>query len=591
MATDLLMTELEYGDKIYTHNQFETYTWDGESIILVDTTVARTVRLTQVPNFKRSVVIKDITGNANTNPILITIAPSTLISTPVVLQAQTERQFQMYVPWGAAEFTAYQNQWVLDTPRCTCISNRGFRLPQNLNLALPPAYGAIRQHFPGMTFFPAIMKGVDNVPSNYNGLVASVAYEEQVTKTDDSASLTSLFAQPNPPVIDPASFTANTITADTTWNVPNDFQTLAQAQGYLGTKDILPGVIVTVTVDGDNINGLVNFNHPQASQIVFQGQTPLTLNPVSTSVSQSVPGAVFVDIALGVTDMANVPVGSYIVIDKVVAYPAGSNTPIGDLRRWIGAWPVIAQLTYLNGQAARIQITDWGTNFPTAPMVPTQARWRVLPTVVNMTGGANLYFGSDGYTFNDIAFIGAANAQTALTLRGVLNLNTVVISGFKANGIYSSYRSILNTADVYSCGNTTGLYLERQAVLVGDTSPSNTILCLSGNSSNGLSGFSSADGVVNPLFCTGNNVNGITFTNLSNLEVYNSYILANGVGINSTTGSLVSGNTNTISESTGNDLQVSDSATVRMTSTSAFNLGTPNGQLNSDGSRIELSTV
>jgi hypothetical protein len=589
-ATDFLQTELEYGDKTYLHNTFTTYTFNGESLILVDTGVRRTVRITQTPNIKRSVVIKDATGNAGNAPITVVVAPNT--TGDANLQGLTEKAFQLYVPYGALELTANGKSWTATVPRSTAIGTRGFRLPQNLNLALPPAYGAVGQKFPALVYFPASMAGEDIVPATYNGLCGSVNYYSQLSVADSSATLTALFATPDPTDTSAHVLNELVITTDTTFNVPDDFPSLLAANVYLGDKQILPDVTVTITLDGDAVTGLLTFDHPQASQIVITGRPPLTFQPESTSVFQTVPGAILIDITMIPTQLAQFPIGSFITIDNIVGWPLGVTTPNqpGGLVRWAGTWPVVAHVQNQFGNNARIQITDWAPNFPTTPMVPLQARWRSFPTIVQVSGSGSLQFYSDGYTFNEVLFVGQSLAATGLTVHGILNLNDVAIVGFANNGIYGGYRAVIFDKNLYLCSNGTGLFLERGAIWEGDLSPSDSTTFIVGNGT-GLVANNAQIGL-NPLFASGNQSNGVSLNKLSFLELDNSKIIYNGGdGLYAVAQSLASGQSNTVSNNTTWDLEVADDGLIRMVATSVLKLASPNGFMNPDGSRIELTTA
>src|ERR1700749_3471833 len=111
-SLDYLISEVSYGDKIYLHNAFETHTYNNESLILVDTTVPRTIRLGVTVNVKKSVVIKDISGKAGINPVLIT-----LIGEGVTLQGSPDREYTLYVNWGSLELTARLGDWTVTVPR------------------------------------------------------------------------------------------------------------------------------------------------------------------------------------------------------------------------------------------------------------------------------------------------------------------------------------------------------------------------------------------------------------------------------------------------------------------------------------------
>jgi len=589
-ATDFLMTELEYGDKIYPHNTFPIYTFNGESLILVDTSVPRTIRIAQTPNIKRSVVIKDATGNAGNAPIIISIAQNTTGDTTI--QGLTEKEFQLYIAYGAIEFTANGQEWVVTVPRSTCLSTRGFRLPQNLNLALPPAYGSVAQRFPALVYFPARMAGADVVPAGWNGLCGSVNYYSQLSTADTTASLTALFAQPDPPPSTAHPLAELVITVDTTWAIPADFPSLAAANAYLADKQILPDVTVTLTLDGDAVTGLLNFEHPQASQIIIQGQPPVTFEPESTSIFQAIPGAVLVDITMIPSQLAQFPVGSYITIDNVVGWPLGNpglNQP-GPLVRWTGTWPVVAHVQNQYGNNARIQITDWGPNFPTnVVMVPKQCRWRSFPTVVQVSGPGSIQFYSDGYTFNNVLFLGQSLASTGLTVHGILNLNDCAVVGFTWAGIYGGYRAVIFDENLFLCSNEYGIVLQRGAIWEGDLSPSNTTTYVTGNSQVGVISFNSQV-AFNPLLASGNGNCGVWLDQQSFLETDNSKLIYNkNVGLYATAKSLATGQSNTMANNQFYDVAVADDGLVKMVSSSVLNLGSPNNQMNPDGSRIELS--
>jgi hypothetical protein len=209
-------------------------------------------------------------------------------------------------------------------------------------------------------------------------------------------------------------------------------------------------------------------------------------------------------------------------------------------------------------------------------MVPKQARWRSFQTVVQVTGSGSIQFYSDGYTWNEVLFIGQSGAITGLTVHGILNLNDCAVCGFVINGIYGGYRSVVFDKNLYLCSNGLGLFLERGAIWEGDLSPSDTTTFITGNRANGVRA-TNGQLAFNPLFCSGNGANGIFLEKQAFLE------------LDTITKSLASGQSNTVSNNTGYDLAVADDGLIVMTSTSALNLGSPNLQMNPDGSRIEIT--
>ena len=590
-TTDHLYTSLEYGEKIYLHNVFQTYTYNNESVILVDTSIAREVRLCQtlgdpaavqtdilgLPpqnsfiNCKRSVVIKDITGLADQHPVLIT-----LIGGTVTLQGTPVREFQLYVPWGSLELMAHGRDWVITVPRSTCISSRGFRLPQNLNLALPPAVGATRESFGAIAFFPVNMVGIDTVPPTYNGFSGSVHSPYQIPLGDPvTSSLSSLFLIPDPPVTSGKEFSDLSISTTTSFNIPGDFNSLAAAFTFLSNKFITPSVTVNLNLVGPSaITNLLVLNHPQSSRIVVQGLPLTVLVPVSTQVFSIVPGAVLMDVFIDTADFsaANFQVGDLIVIDQTTAL----------YQRWTGAWPIVS--TTLT--SIRIQITDWGANFPLTALFAQQTRFRLLNSLVTVTGTGAVQIYGDGLTFNNVGFVGAGNAPTGLTCYGIVNLNTVAFTNFVLSGVSVATRGGLNTQDLFACSNQYGIYLEKQGILNADYSPNSTATYLNGNVV-GLAQSRSAISKLNPLYAVGNQQFGVSLERHALADLYNSVILANGTGLSATMESTATGNSNIIA---GNvmDITVSGLSLVKMPGTSALTLATPNKTLNPDGSLIDL---
>ena len=645
-CTDHLYTQLEYGDKIYVHNIFQTYTYNHETLILVDTSIRREIRLCLTLNFKRSVIIKDLTGNAGNNPILITLIENTsginqyytipnsaptvtlpygsLVPTPVTvttivsplaensvtLQGNTERQFQMYVPWGSVEFSCYEGEWVITVPRSTCISTRGFRLPQNLNLALPPSQGAIGQTFGPIAFFPANMVGQDIVPASWNGFSASVHTVSQITlgtgvnnvgTSLPIGTLTSLFTIPDPPIVGPTTFAALAIVANTTFDIPSDFPSLLAAWNYLKGVTIMPGNTVTLTLtEDDSISSLFVIDHPQLSQIVIQGAPTYTFVPLDTNTFSQVPGQVLMDIYLESYDFALINVGDTILVDQIgaAAFAAIEGQNITDFTRWNGAWQVISKSTILtdpninlgpnNTSSIRIVITDWSPNFPLLDLRQQEVRFRLMGSVVTVAGNGSLQLYSDGLTINNVAFVGQSNALTGLTCYGITNLNTVATIGFQANGVYSGTRGVLNAQDLFSCSNLNGVYMERGSILNGDLNPNGSGIYLNGNSNAGLLQLNSSS-EIKPLFATGNQNFGVSLNKKSNADLYNCFIQNNGTGLSIIGESTATGNTNTISTNALNDIFVYDLSLVQMTMTSNFNTSSSIGVVTPDGSLIDIS--
>jgi hypothetical protein len=547
------MTQLGYGDKVYVHNIFETYTYNNESLILVDTTVSRTVRLCQTVMYKRSVVIKDISGNANTFPIIIELIGNA--TNGVTLFGQTGRVFQMFVPWGAVEFACFQHEWSISVPRSTVISDRAFRLPQNLNLALPPAIGAFRQSFPTLVFFPATMLGTDIVPAAYNGFSASVHSPNQITLTNPSDSaLTSIFLVPNP-VINADTFEALTITATTVFNIPTDFPSLSAAFAYLANQQIMPGVTVYLQETGDDsISSLLLIDHPQSDQIVIQGPTPYLFTPLNASFSSTIPGAVNLTLLLDNYDFSQMTVGDYVIIDQAIP----------SFQRWTGIWPIVSASNNL----ITLQISDWGASFPTTTPLATQIRFQLVESVITVAGNGTIQLYADGLTIENIAFVGASNAATAISAFGVLNLDTVGFANFTANGLLAGAKGVINATNLYLSTNSTGLNLTRGSVLNGDISPSTSGVYITGNATGLYSSNSSV--LLTPVYVSGNQNFGLSFDSKSFGTITNSYITNNAsVGLSITNASVAKGSNNTILTNGTTDISVAELSLVNMTDTSS----------------------
>jgi hypothetical protein len=569
-SLDYLLTEAGYGDKIYIHNTFTTHTYNNESLILVDTSVPRTIRLGITVNVKKSVVIKDITGLAGINPVLIT-----LIGEGVTLQGSPGREYILYVPWGSLNLTAHLGDWTITVPRSTCISNRGFRLPQNLNLVLPPAIGASRQSFGALAYFPATMPGKDVVPATYNGFSAAVHTTSQITLGNPAtSSLTSLFDIPDPPTTTGKEFSDLAIVNDVSLVIPDDYADLAAALRFLSNKSIMPEVQVTINLPADSaITTSLSLNHPQASQITIQGITPYTFVPSGTVLFSSSPGAVLMDVDLSIEDRGAFDIGDIILIDQ--------TTPA--FHRWNGAWTIIS----VAATSFRLQITDWGVLFPTTAWLPQQSRFRLMKSVITVSASNQLVVYNKGATINNVAFIGQGNANCPLTALEQINLNTVSATGF-GTGIYAAFEGMLNIQDLFCCSNQNGLTLDRGATLNANYSPSSTGCYLNGNSNVGHVVFN-AQSRINPLYAVGNRYHGLYLDRAAAVDILNSYLQNNGYyGLFATTDSSATGNTNTITANSYQDIAVSDGALVKMSSTSAMVLGSPNRQLNADGSRIDL---
>jgi len=567
-SLDYLITEAGYGDKVYLHNTFATHTYNNESVILVDTSIQRIIRLGVTVNVKKSVLIKDISGLAGLNPILIT-----LVGEGVTLQGSPDREYTLYVPWGSLQLTAHLGEWTITVPRSTCISMRGFRLPQNLNLVLPPPVGAERQNFDALAFFPADMPGKDIVPPTYNGFSAAVHTFSQISLADPlTSSLTSLFGFPDPPATGGKAFSDLSIVNDTTLNIPGDVADLNAALAFLSNKTITPGVEVTIAFPyASAVTSLVLLNHPQAAQITLQGVTPHTFVPASTAIFSSSPGTVLMDVFLSPDDQGAFNVGDIILIDQ--------TTPA--YRRWNGAWTVVS----MTASAIRLAITDWGTLFPTAAILPQQTRFRRMKSYLTVTGSNALQLYADGATIKNLAFVGQ-NALNALGIFAEVTLNTVSVTGFTDNGVSAGWRAVLNVDDLFACSNTNGLFLTREALINGDTNPGSTAVYLNGNT-NGLVALNGR-GRINPLFAVGNANTALSLDKAAVVEIINSFLLNNITGLSATTNSSALGNTNTIIGNSSKDIIVSDGALVKMSSTSAVLLGSPNKTLNADGSRIDL---
>jgi hypothetical protein len=268
----------------------------------------------------------------------------------------------------------------------------------------------------------------------------------------------------------------------------------------------------------------------------------------------------------------NAAVGDIVLID-------GTTAPF---LRWSGAWQIVS----LTASSLRLQITDWGANYPTLGWLPQQSRFRLMQSLVTVTGPNQLQLQSDGLTINDVGFIGQNNSVHALYLNGEINLNTVSATGFGAGAIYTGYRGILNAADLFSCSNVNGITLDRGAVLNGDLNPSGTGIYLCGNT-NGLYALNSQSRI-NPLFATGNANCGLALDRRGVADITNGYLENNAYGVWATTEGVAVGNTNTITSNATYDISVSDGALVKMSVTSALKLSSPNQTLNADGSRIDL---
>jgi hypothetical protein len=574
-SLDYLITEDGYGDKIYLHNTFTTHTYNNESLILVDTTVPRIIRLGITVNIKKSVVIKDISGLAGINPVLIT-----LIGEGVTLQGSPDREYTLYVNWGSVTLTASLGDWTVTVPRSTCISMRGFRLPQNLNLVLPPAVGAVRQSFGALAYFPATMPGKDIVPATFNGFTAAVHTLSQITLGDPvTSSLTSLFGYPDPPTTSGKEFSDLSIVNDLTLNVPTDAADLSTAFLFLSNKTIMPGVKVYINLPYQSaITSYLNFNHPQASQITIQGITPYTFSPAASSIFSVSPGAVLMDVQVSPEDRGSFNVGDIVLID--------STTPT--FRRWNGAWSVIST----TATSFRILITDWGSAYPTNALQPQQSRWRQMKSLVTVTANNALALYGKGATIKNLAFIGQLpapglnQANCPLVALDLVNLRVVSATNF-ATGLYAAIGGVINGQDLFCSSNQNGLTIDRGGSLNANFLPSSTGVYVTGNSNCGFEAVN-AQARINPLYAVGNKTYGIYLDRAAAMDIINSFIQKNQYGVVATTDSVSTGNTNTITTNVTNDVFVSDGALVKMSSTSAVLLNYPNKVLNADGSRIEL---
>jgi hypothetical protein len=126
-----------------------------------------------------------------------------------------------------------------------------------------------------------------------------------------------------------------------------------------------------------------------------------------------------------------------------------------------------------------------------------------------------------------------------------------------------------------------------EATLNANLSPASTGCYLNGNSNAGHVVIN-AQSRINPLYAVGNGNIGLYLDRAAAVDILNSYLQNNVYGLDATTNSNATGNTNTITNNGVNDIIVSDGALVKMSSTSAMLLGSPNKTLNADGSRIDL---
>jgi hypothetical protein len=189
-STEYLFTELEIGDKVYVHNVFQTYTYNGESIILVDASIPRILRLPRtVGNTRKSVYVKDISGLAHQGGLVIELIGNES-GVPVTLQSSSTRAFTLVADYGTVWLSANEGEWTIMAPHVTSVSNLAFRLPQNLNFLLPPTLGVVPQVFPAITISPRIFSGSNSVPIGYNGLSLSSGASGAVTVLDPSSGLT-----------------------------------------------------------------------------------------------------------------------------------------------------------------------------------------------------------------------------------------------------------------------------------------------------------------------------------------------------------------------------------------------------------------
>lgn len=569
-AEDHLYTQLEIGDKTYYHNIFSIYTYNGETLILVDTTVSRTVRLCHTVDYKRSVIIKDVTGNAGDSPIVISV-----IGDGVTLNGSMTREYQMYVPFGAVELSAFQAGWTITSPRSSVISDRSYRLPQNLSFILPPATGSQAQNFPAMVYFPASVLGAAKVDPGYNGFTASDYYLSQLTPTDSTATMTGLFGQPDPPAAPSTDFSMLSITSDTIYNVPGDFATLNAALSLLSVKVITPGVKVKLNLNQRDSLSAYTFNHPQSSAITISGAAPDLITPISAHPISTVAGNIVLDIQLSVSDLASVLPGAMILIDKTLAHIA----------RWAGAWPVSTVTT----NSVRVIITDSGANFPADTSQPGDARYRVLNSVVSLAGPLTVQ--GEGLTIQNIAFVGSGGNTVGLDIQGRAALSTLALNNFIGTALrlgYNGVQSSVVPADLFVSANEgDGINLFNSSVIDNTSTSSTTGLYITGNDGNGLAAeYSSVK--LSSFFIGGNVGSGIKLNNEAYANLTSGVANNNGTGLRIDGSGLAVGNNNTFANNTALDISAVNDSKVLMTLSAGNNLSSPNGQITTDGSLISL---
>jgi hypothetical protein len=269
------------------------------------------------------------------------------------------------------------------------------------------------------------------------------------------------------------NFYVSTTGSDTTGNGSsgNPWATLGHAMTYLAAFHIAPNISVTINLGaGTYTSGSsITVQHPQGSQIIITGATPVTTT-LSSVTSFGTPSSGVSAVVLVIASAAGIAVGDYLLItpSTTIGTLSGTNT------HW---WNILGchKVTAVSGTSITVNVAtntaNAASSYGTLTGLTT-LNVTVLTTILAFSGtsGLNLYTAPQNWSIGaieNLVLYGPAIAGTIGINAGAVYLNTVGVvnwsTGYNVSGLgyclayYSAFSGCSQTGLQVTFGSSIAL--------------------------------------------------------------------------------------------------------------------------------------